>query len=163
MRASSPQNYTAFFFPIYRIVHQSRFADCSEVVALTVFVVIQILNDFQRLAELEQCSEFMLAVIGAEAVAGDIANPSVAVIEAHLIKPAALDDRPAGCSVNADVHHLVVVVVIKAPFCDLGFDFEISEFIKEESLVETSRGLFRRKSRSCQRQSNESRRKTARP
>ena len=77
----------------------------------------------------------MLAVIGAEAVAGDIANPSVAVIEAHLIKPAALDDRPAGCSVNADVHHLVVVVVIKAPFCDLGFDFEISEFIKEESLV----------------------------
>ena len=106
MRASSPQNYTAFFFPIYRIVHQSRFADCSEVVALTVFVVIQILNDFQRLAELEKHGKFMLAVIGAEAVAGDIANPSVVVIEAHLIGLTADNARPAGCSFNADVHYL---------------------------------------------------------
>ena len=124
---------SASFGMIKNIGHKSVLAQSREVTGSRIPVIVVLLDHLQRLTELEHGCELVLAAISAEAIADQIADFTVNVVEFDLVCFRTCNNGLAVNAVEVNVGDLVISIIIVAPLSDFRANLHAAEVVQKET------------------------------
>ena len=107
------------FLTIDCISEQSALDHSCEITGSTILGSIVLVNQFQSLTQLQHRSKFMLTIITAKAVAGQMADFSIIILKFYHLGDCTLYNGIATVLVNRNVPNTILNVVVLASVGDL--------------------------------------------
>ena len=106
--AISLQCETSCFLTVYSECKQRTLVHCCEVACALIFIRVVLFDWLKRLLKLQHCSEFVLAIVTAEARANQLADFTVTIFELHLVVFAAFHNGIALCAIDMNLANAAI-------------------------------------------------------
>lgn len=132
---------TARCFSVHDEGEKGTLTDCRSVAVLGPIEAILLLQQFQRLPQLEYGGESMLAGIAVAAAASKAFDLPTAVIKLDLVREAALHNSPPVAAVNAEIDYPVVCIVVVLSLRNGAGDLHSAEVVQLKAVVITARDI----------------------